>query len=134
MKKIGMINAPLSRVVARLGHSDSLVVADAGLPIPESVERIDLALKRGVPGFLETLEVVLSEMYVERAIIANEMLEYSAQTHSSVQELLRDAQVDSLAHTDFKEMTRHAQAVVRTGEFTPYSNIILIAGAWGFEL
>lgn len=134
MKKIGMINAPLSRVVALLGHSDSLVVADAGLPIPDSVERIDLALKRGVPGFLETLEVVLSEMYVERAIIANEMLEYSARTHRSVLELLPDAQVDSLSHTDFKEMTRHAKAVVRTGEFTPYSNIILIAGAWGFEL
>lgn len=134
MKKIGMINAPLSRVVALLGHSDSLVVADAGLPIPDSVERIDLALKRGVPGFLETLEVVLSEMYVERAIIAKEMLEYSPRTHRSVLELFPDAQVDSLSHTDFKEMTRHAKAVVRTGEFTPYSNIILIAGAWGFEL
>lgn len=129
-----MINAPLSRVVALLGHSDSLVVADAGLPIPDLVERIDLALKRGVPGFLETLEVVLSEMYVERAIIAKEMLEYSARTHRSVLELLRDTQVDSLSHTEFKKMTRHAKAVVRTGEFTPYSNIILIAGAWGFEL
>ena len=134
MKKIGIINAPLSRVVARLAHSDSLVIADAGLPIPDPVERIDLALKRGTPGLLETLEVVLSEMYVERAIIANEMLEYSAEIHNEVQRLLGDAQLDSLPHLEFKEMTRHAEAIVRTGEFTPFSNIILIAGAWGFEL
>ena len=134
MKKIGMINAPLSRVVALLGHSDSLVIADAGLPIPDQVERIDLALKRGIPGFLETLEVVLSEMYAERAIVADEMLEFSAEIHKNVQQLLGDAPVDSLPHTEFKEMTRHAKAVVRTGEFTPFSNIILIAGAWGFEL
>lgn len=134
MKKIGMINAPLSRVVALLAHSDSLVIADAGLPIPDSVERIDLALKRGVPGFLETMDVVLSEMYVERAIIADEMLEFSPQIHKGVQELLPDAQVDRLPHPEFKELTRHAKAIVRTGEFAPYSNIILIAGAWGFEL
>ena len=134
MKKIGMINAPLSRVVALLGHSDSLVIADAGLPIPDPIERIDLALKRGIPGFLETLEVVLSEMYVERAIVAKEMLELSPEIHKGVQQLLGDAPIDSLSHKEFKEMTRRATAVVRTGEFTPFSNIILIAGAWGFEL
>ena len=77
MKKTGIINAPISAVVARLEHTDMLTVADAGLPVPNGVERIDLALKRGVPGFLETLEVVLSEMYVEKAYVSEDILEKS---------------------------------------------------------
>jgi D-ribose pyranase len=134
MKKIGIINAPLARVVSALCHSDSLVVADAGLPIPKTVERIDLALKNGTPRFLETLEVVLSEMYIERAIIAKEMLDYSVRIHKGIQQLLKGIPVESVPHREFKELTRTAKAIIRTGEFTPYTNIILVAGPWGFEL
>ena len=73
MKKIGLLNQPLSAVIAGLGHTDTLVIADAGLPIPTTTQRIDLALVNGVPTFLETLQAVLVEMQVERAIIATEM-------------------------------------------------------------
>ena len=74
MKKIGIINAPISSIIAHLEHSDMLTVADAGLPIPATTQRIDLALKPGVPGFLETLEVVLTEMFVERAFVSEDIL------------------------------------------------------------
>jgi D-ribose pyranase len=74
MKKIGTLNQPLSEVIAGLGHLDSLVVADAGLPIPQETQRIDLALIQGIPGFLETVRVILEEIKVERAIVAEEML------------------------------------------------------------
>jgi len=134
MKKIGIINAPLSRVVSVLCHMDTIVIADAGLPIPGNVERIDLALKRGTPGFLETLEVVLLEMYIERAIIAKEMLDYSVEIHQGIQQLLHETPIESVPHIEFKELTQSAKAIVRTGEFKPYANIILVAGAWGFEL
>ena len=56
MKKIGIINGPISAVIAHLEHTDTLTVADAGLPTPATTQRIDLALKPGTPGFLETLE------------------------------------------------------------------------------
>ena len=72
MKKTRLLNPQLSGAVASLGHGQGLTVCDCGLPIGESVERIDLALTHGVPGFLETLDVVLSETVVEELIIAEE--------------------------------------------------------------
>ena len=75
MKKTMLLNAQLSRCIASLGHTESLTICDAGLPIPLSVERIDLALTAGVPSFLQTLDTVITEMYVERVVIAEEIKE-----------------------------------------------------------
>jgi D-ribose pyranase len=132
MKKTGIINAPISAVVARLEHTDMLTVADAGLPVPNGVERIDLALKRGVPGFLETLEVVLSEMYVEKAYVSEDILVRNPQIYEGIKALLGEVPIATLPHEEFKRMTGSTKAVIRTGEFTPYANVILVAGAWGF--
>lgn len=128
MKKGVLLNQPISAVIAGLGHTDKLVIADAGLPIPRKVERIDLALTKGVPGFLETLAVVLAEMEVESVVIADEMTTVSPELYTALMEMLGDTPVEAVTHLIFKEMTRSAKAVVRTGEFTPYANIILNAG------
>lgn len=128
MKKIGILNQPISSVIAGLGHMDTLVIADAGLPIPLETQRIDLALAQGVPTFLETLDVVLTEMQVEQAIIAEEMITVSPDLYSAVKKRLGDIPIEMDTHLIFKEQTRSARAVIRTGEFTPYANIILVAG------
>lgn len=128
MKKIGLLNQPLSAVIAGMGHMDTLVIADAGLPIPAETQRIDLALAEGMPAFLDTLGVVLREMQVERAIVAGEMLDVSPSIYRGIQDLLGDVPIETVTHLIFKEQTRSARAVVRTGEFTPYANIILVAG------
>jgi D-ribose pyranase len=128
MKKIGLLNQPLSAVIAGLGHMDTLVIADAGLPIPAETQRIDLALAEGMPAFLDTLGAVLKEMQVERAIVAQEMLDVSPSIYSGIQDLLGEVPIETVTHLIFKEQTRSARAVVRTGEFTPYANIILVAG------
>ena len=128
MKKTGLLNQPISSVIAGLGHMDTLVIADAGLPIPTETQRIDLALTKGIPSFLETLQAVLSEMKVERAIVAEEMLSVSPHIYQAVKEALGDVPVETVSHTMFKEQTRSARAVIRTGEFTPYANVILVAG------
>ncbi|WP_345296658.1 D-ribose pyranase [Candidatus Villigracilis affinis] len=102
MKKIGIINASISTVIAHLEHSDMLTVADAGLPIPDSVQRIDLALKPGVPGFLETLEVVLTEMFVEKAYVSEDILTKSPHIYDGIRKLLGDTPIETLPHLDFK--------------------------------
>jgi len=134
MKKIGIINASISTVIAHLEHSDMLTVADAGLPIPASVQRIDLALKPGVPGFLETLEVVLTEMFVEKAYVSEDILTKSPQIHRGIQNLLGDIPIETLPHQEFKRLSGLTKAIIRTAEFTPFANVILVAGAWGFKL
>jgi len=128
MKKTGLLNQPLSAAIAGLGHTDSLVIADAGLPIPPETERIDLAVTGGIPAFMDVLQAVLGEMQVERAVIASEMAERSPQMHAAILQALGDLPYEAIPHEAFKAQTRAARAVVRTGEFTPYANIILFAG------
>ncbi len=128
MKKVGLLNAPLSEVIASMGHRDSLVIADAGLPIPAGVRRIDLAVRPQLPRFLDVVAAVLEELAVEEAVIAVEMGERSPEVRSGLAHLLPSVPLRAVPHEQFKALTAEARAVVRTGEFTPYANVILIAG------
>lgn len=134
MKKKGIINAPISAVVASLGHNDALTIVDAGYPIPATTQRIDLALEPGVPGFLQTLKVVLDELFVERIILAEEIQQSSPHILAGIRELLPDIPVQFVPHVEFKQQVTSTRAVIRTAEYTPYSNVILVAGPWGFKL
>lgn len=134
MKRMGIINAPISSVIAQLEHTDMLTIADAGLPVPSTTHRIDLALKPGVPGFLETLEVVLIEMFVEKAYVSEEIITISPHIFAGIQALLGNVPIEPLPHVDFKELTGSTKAIIRSAEYTPFANVILVAGAWGFNL
>lgn len=128
MKKSGLLNKDLSEVVASMGHTQKLVICDAGLPIQEGVRRIDLAIKAGIPGFIETLEAVLEELHVEKFIIAEEINHHNSATKEKILGLLPQIKYEEVPHEDFKELTKSAVAIVRTGEYSPYANIILISG------
>lgn len=131
MKKAGILHPLLAQVVASLGHGDLLVVADAGLPIPEGPLRIDLAYAPGKPPFLDVLQALLQEIQVEAAILAQEMPERSPELHRLLQGVLRELPsggIGYVPHDSFKQLVAQAKAVVRTGEFTPYANILLKAG------
>ncbi|AXO87996.1 D-ribose pyranase [Pseudomonas parafulva] len=131
MKKTALLNIALSRTIAGLGHGDVLVIGDAGLPVPPGVEVIDLALTPGIPDFASVLRVVLSEMQVERHVLADEMFQASPPGLVAVEEQhalgLLGAR-ERLSHEAFKALSRRARAVIRSGECKPYSNIALIAG------
>ena len=128
MKKTTLLQSDLSYIIATLGHMETLVIADAGLPIPAETVRIDLALTKGIPGAIQTLRVILEEMKVEKVVLAEEAKDRNPQFLAEVQELLPNVPVEYLPHTDFKARTASARAVVRTGEFAPYANVILVSG------
>lgn len=136
MKKTMLLNAQLSRCIASLGHTESLTICDAGLPIPLSVERIDLALTAGVPSFLQTLDTVIIEMYVERVVIAEEIKEKNPEIFTALLSKLSQIetnqgnklQIEFVSHETFKKYTHQSKAVVRSGECSPYANIILYSG------
>ena len=136
MKKGRLLNAELSYVIARLGHTDTLTIADAGLPVPTGPQRIDLALTPGTPDFLQVVNAVTQEMQVESALIAEEIKQHNPQLHSeliAVLEALQQHQGNTIAisytsHEKFKQQTQRSQAVIRSGECSPYANVILSAG------
>jgi D-ribose pyranase len=128
MKRTTLLHAELSELIASLGHGDLLVIGDAGLPIPAGTRRIDLALTANVPRFHEVLSAVLSEMQVERALIASELPGASPALHADLLRQLGETPVSTMSHENLKAQTRVARAIVRTGEFSAYANVILRAG------
>lgn len=131
MKKTPLLNVALSRLIASLGHGDMLVIGDAGLPVPPGVELIDLALTQGIPDFVSTLQVVLSEMQVESHVLAEELLLKQPPALPVLEALTAQGAIGErrvLSHDDFKQLSRQARAIVRTGECQPYCNIVLVAG------
>lgn len=131
MKKTPLLNIALSRLIASLGHGDMVVIGDAGLPVPPGVELIDLALTHGVPDFVSTLRVVLSEMQVESHVLAQEIFDKQPAALASLDALNEEGAIgrrDLLSHDQFKVLSRQARAIVRTGECQPYCNIVLVAG------
>jgi D-ribose pyranase len=129
MKKAGHLNREVSRVLARMGHTDSLVIADCGLPVPEGVECIDLSLALGDPTFFRVLDTVLADFKIERAVFATEAMEQNAAVVARASCLSKNqVQVDFVTHESLKVLTRYARAVIRTGEATPYANVLLYSG------
>jgi D-ribose pyranase len=126
----GTLNGQLARVISETGHTDLLVVTDAGLPIPPGVERVDLAIRENLPRFLEVLDTVLEEVAVEGVLLAEEIKEASPEMLEAVRERFArlDVPLRFVPHTEFKQATAGARAAVRSGEFTPYANVLLTAG------
>ena len=130
MKRAGILNSDISRVLSYMGHTDRICIGDCGLPIPETVERIDLALKFGVPGFMETLATVAEDMKIEKIVLAEEIRQQNPDVLRQVEELFagQNIEVEFVSHVELKERTFDCKAVIRTGEITPYANIILQSG------
>ncbi len=136
MKKGQLLNADVSAVISRLGHTDQVTIADAGLPIPLSSQRIDLALTQGIPAFLQVVAAVTSEMQVEKAILAREMVEINPQLHEALLALLTRLEqqqgntisIEYISHQIFKAQTAYSRAVIRSGECSPFANVILCSG------
>ena len=113
-----------------MGHTDCICIGDCGLPIPDETERIDLAVKFGVPTFMDVLKEVGNDMKIEKIVLAEEIKEHNPQVLAEITEYFKgqDVEVEYVSHVGLKQMTRECKAVIRTGETTPYANIILQSG------
>ena len=132
MKKSRLLNSELSYEIAKIGHTAHITLCDAGLPIPQSVKRIDLAIEAGLPGFINVLDPVLSEMQVEEIILAEEIKEKNMPMYEAIMKSFKEAgmnpKVVFVPHEEFKKITHNSEAIVRTGECSPYANVILKSG------
>ena len=129
MRKKGIFHPQLCRVLAELRHMDMLVVGDAGLPIPTGVERVDLGWIAGDPKYLDVLKALMDEIVVEKAIFANEALTVSPDFHKQALALLpENLPTEYVPHTQLKKISEGAKAIILTGEFTGYTNVVLVCG------
>lgn len=129
MKRHGILNSEIAKVLTDLGHTDQIAIGDAGLPVPNGVKKIDLAVSLSDPSFIKILEVVLKDMKVEEVILAEEIKVHNAPQLKAIEStLVEEERVTYISHEEFKQELKNVKAVIRTGEATPYSNIILQSG------
>jgi len=144
MKTKGILHNDLAREVARLGHGDMLVITDRGFPFPrhENTICIDVSVGRNLPRFVDVLKVVLEELEIEKVIIADETKSASPEIYSQLKEIVskvknkgNDIVEENIPHPEFKDLVlngslqgKEVKVFVKTGEFTPYANIILVSG------
>jgi D-ribose pyranase len=125
MRSDGLWHPRLLEILTGAGHGDLIVVADAGLPVPNGVERVDLLWRRGEPDFVPVLRAVLDECVVEHATVADES---SSTLRSELERTLDGIPVDFRPHEELKRLTEDAVVAVRTGAATPYANAVLRCG------
>jgi len=128
MKKLGVLNKEISELIASMGHLDELTICDAGLPIPEDVWRIDLAVRPGLPGFLDVTEAIAGDLQIQQIVIATELKEKNPEFNDKIKDIFGDIPVTYIPHDEFKQRSQNSRAIIRTGECTPYANVILISG------
>jgi len=122
----GIIHAKLAAALAELRHTDLFVISDSGFPTARGVELIDLGVVYGLPPFDRVLDAVLAEEVVEKATMAKETELHNPAQATRIRSHLDH--VSQVSHEELKLMAAQAQFVVRTGEATPYSNVLLQAG------
>ncbi|APC09280.1 D-ribose pyranase [Neomoorella thermoacetica] len=129
MKRGRILNKDLNEVIASMGHGDLLIVCDAGFPIPPNVRRVDLALEKDYPDLLHVLSLIKEDFIAERVAVAAEMEEFNPKLFKAVKELFAEAKLETIPHEKvLSEMPCKAKAIVRTGAFNPWGNILLFSG------
>ncbi|HKG24845.1 MAG TPA: D-ribose pyranase [Thermomicrobiales bacterium] len=128
MKKDGILHPGLNHLLASTGHTDYFTTCDSGFPVPVGPERIDLALVKGIPTVLDVLRAVAAEWQLDRIVIAQEMTEVSPQRVEELRAIAGDVPLQVMSHLELKRLAQTGRATVRTGDTTPYANIIVVSG------
>lgn len=128
MKKTGVMNSNISRVIADMGHMDWLGIGDAGTPVPKDTEKIDLSVRPGLPSFIDVLKEVLVELEVQKIYVAEEIKTENPEQLEEIKKVLPNVKIEFIPHSQLKNDLSSSKAFIRTGEETPYSNVILESG------
>jgi len=130
MKETGFLNQEISHVISIMGHMDELIVCDAGFPIPLGVQTVDISLAKDKPTVLELLEELIKHFSVEKLVMANETKDVSPTRFNAIAGFFpKNIPVETIPHTEFKQRSTKVKAIIRTGDFTAYSNVLLVSGA-----
>ncbi|AKI97664.1 D-ribose pyranase [Kosmotoga pacifica] len=129
MKRSGIINRKIARIIAEMGHTDRITICDCGFPIPDGAEVVDLSITKGFPRLIDVLRALREELIIEKIILAKEIVDKNPEMHNLVLELFSNTAVEYVEHSEFKKIAAaDSKAFIRTGEATPYSNVILSSG------
>jgi D-ribose pyranase len=130
LKEIGILNRGVAKVISEQGHHDLLMVCDAGFATPKDVEVIDISLKVNQPRVIDLLNELKKFFSVEKIILANQTKNTNPSYFNEIISVFDDnPEVETIDHKELKQLSSSVKAIIRTGDFTAYANVILVSGA-----
>ena len=130
MKGGALLHPELAKAFATLGHTDTILVTDAGFPIPADAHRIDLGLRPGLVDVRDVLRVVLDQVFVEEAVFAPELKSHHPTLYREVQTIFTGSRATctQASHEQLcSDYAPRAKFVIRSGSFEPWANFSLVA-------
>ena len=123
----GILNPLLLSLLARVRHTNTLVVADRGFPFWVGLETVDISLVDGVPTVLQVLDALRANFVVGQAFMADEFPAHNTpETRAAYTRAFDGVELVYEPHeASFKPRVPHAVGLIRTGDTTPYGNVIL---------
>lgn len=129
MKRKGILNREISRILASMGHGQFLLVTDAGFPIPEGADCVDLSLKKGIPDLPTVLSTINEEFISEKVMFAAEVSKNNKPLYAELEKIFAEVEFEEISHEKIlNELAYEARAIIRTGDYNPWGNIVLQAG------
>ena len=126
MLKHSILNSELLSLLSRLGHTHTICICDAGLPIPINSKLIDLSVTPGYPDIKTIVSLILECTPTEKAFCATESTTNNPDFIQFLESKLT-YNISYISHEEFKQLSHDCIAYIRTGECTPYANVILQA-------
>lgn len=128
MKRGGILHPGICHLLASTGHTDYFTICDRGFPVPIGPERIDLALMDDLPRVLDVLRAIDAEFAIDRIIVAAEAEQFAANHVAALRQLREGIIVETVPHLELKHLSQQGRATIRTGDTTPYANVLVVSG------
>ena len=125
----GILNPQILSLLARVRHTNALVIADRGFPFWPMIETVDISVVDNLPTVLQLIAAVRANHHFTEAYQAEEFLKKnSSATRQKFAAALKGVPVKFEPHVDFKKRVPHAIGLIRTGDTVQYANTILVSG------
>jgi D-ribose pyranase len=130
LKEVGILNRDISDILTRAGHQDEICICDAGFAMPTEVKSVDISLKDNCPKLIDVLEEIKKYFSIEKIIIADVTKTHNPTMFKNIVDTFKNkVELEIISHEEFKVRSKRVKGIIRTGEFTAYSNVILVSGA-----
>jgi len=124
-----ILNPHLLSLLARVRHTNTLVIADRGFPFWPEIETVDISLIDNVHTVLQVLDAIRSQFHAVSALMTNEFVDQNtAETKLKFTKALEGIPTQYEAHVEFKKRVPRAIGLIRTGDTIQYANMILVSG------
>jgi D-ribose pyranase len=121
-----LLNPEVAALIRRVNHTQMLLIADCGFPVPALPCVIDLSLTADVPTIPQVLHAILPDLPADRLILAEEQRDASPERWREHQS--GPLRLEAVPHLDFKRLAKHAVGGIRTGDSAPYANLLVVGG------